>query len=94
MEFDITQVTSLGLGAVIALVVLTWKRIDDARYAATLRQLVEERDRRFDLMLDAFRENSEALRGLSDAIGQLQDTDKIMTMVEDRIRAGTGPLGK
>jgi hypothetical protein len=92
MEFDLVQISSLGLGAVLAIIVLNWKRGDDARYAEALKALVDEGNRRFDMMLEAFRANTEALSQLREAIEGMQDTDRLMSMVEDRIRAGTGPL--
>jgi hypothetical protein len=59
------QISSLGLGAVIATMVLFWKRNDDVKYLEMQRQFKEESDKRFDLMLKAFDQNTRALNSLS-----------------------------
>ncbi len=90
MQFDLTQVASLGLGAVVAMIVLNWKRDDDRKYAESLQTLVAGGEKRFDLMLDAFRANTEALNGLRETLDRQQSTEKILDLVEQRL---TGCMG-
>ncbi|MBN1286162.1 MAG: hypothetical protein JXB47_12260 [Anaerolineae bacterium] len=85
MAFEFAQIASLGLGAVIAVIVLNWKRDDDRKYAEALKTLGAEGDRRLDLMLDAFRANTEALNGLREILEEDRHTEQMLADLERRL---------
>lgn len=85
MEFELTQLASLGLGAVIAVIVLNWKRDDDRKYAEALKMLSMEGNKRFDLILDAFQANTEALNGLRETLEKSRHTEQMLADLEGRL---------
>jgi hypothetical protein len=85
MEFDFTQIASLGLGAVIAIIVLNWKRDDDRKHVEALQAFMAEGNRRFELMLDAFQANTEALNGLRETLEQGQRAERMIEQLERRL---------
>jgi hypothetical protein len=86
MELDLlTQLSSLGVGAIVAGIVLIWKRADDQRFAGTQAQFLAESERRFDQMLDAFRSNTDALRALQETLSRLETIDHMVTRLERRL---------
>ena len=71
----ITQVSSLGLGAVLAVVVLVWKRADDARYISYVEKTNAQ-------LFKIIEENIETLGNLQKAIEGAVN----LTRLEDRLR--------
>jgi hypothetical protein len=88
MELDLlAQLSSFGIGAVVAGIVLMWKRADDQRFAGTQTRFITESERRFDQMLQAFKENTDALKSLQTTLGRLEAIDHVATRLERRIDA-------
>lgn len=86
---DPIQVANLGLAAVIAVVVLNWKRNDDQSYADKLRELTNR-------MMVALEGNTKAMNHMADAVEtlcSLQRIEERMAALEKKVdgrrRGGT-----
>jgi hypothetical protein len=87
----LTQIGSLGIGAVIAVIVLLWKRTDDQRHEQRLEALTEEGNRRFDLLLEISQGTTLALNELRATLGEREAIEKTLLRVErsiDKLRNG------
>lgn len=74
---------SMGVGGVLALVVMRWKRDDDVKYTASLLEVnkrMETRDERMLLIIEA---NTIALRGLQSAVESVASIKKIEERLND-----------
>lgn len=72
MEFTILEkISTLGLGAVLAFIVLWWKRHDDAKYAESLKNLVDENLKREDKLFEILKQQTETMQSLKSAITSL-----------------------
>lgn len=85
----LNSLTSLGVGGVLAGIVIWWKRQDDAKHLAEWRSREEQHKKELQAMNDRFieqwraalensrreyRENTEALRGLIESVAALNNT--------------------
>ena len=86
----ITQLSSLGLGAVIAVIVLLWKRGDDARYIKSLEDFVTRSETRDERMLKVIESTTLALQALQKTI----ETLTVMSHLEKRIAGLEGRVAK
>lgn len=75
----LTTAANLGLGAFIALIVIYWKRQDDARHgealtrhAEALKEMFDRLDHLNDEMRTIVKSNTEAMIKLRDAIEELR----------------------
>jgi hypothetical protein len=86
------KMANLGLGAVVLVIVLLWKRADDQRrereQAALLAQLTEREKHLMQLVA----ENRAALTGLQQTVEQLLTVDRLADRFTHRSEHGTrGP---
>ncbi len=72
----IGQVSTLGLGAVIAVIVLMWKRADDCRHMEEIARFTAAAERREELLHKAFQENIRATIEYRHAAEQLTQAIK------------------
>jgi len=79
---------ALGLGAVVVVVLLIWKRIDDQRYAATLAEM---NDRLLKVVIDntsAMNDLSGSLNNLATSIDNLDSRqEQMQKAIEENISA-------
>lgn len=84
----IALVMPLGVGGVIAIIVIMWKRSDDKihaealeslnrKYAEDVASMVARLEARDDRMLSIVTANTEVLRGLMSAVAVLSDLSKL-----------------
>jgi len=75
----IREISALGLGAVIAVIVLIWKRIDDQRYAATLAEMN-------DRLLKVVTDNTSAMNNVARALNDLHNhQERMREAIEENI---------
>lgn len=73
----ISQFASLGLGGVIALVVLVWKREDEKRWGDILQKMAERTESREARILQVIESFTTAIGGLQRTIDALVQTSKL-----------------
>lgn len=78
----IGELASLGLGAVLAGIVLYWKRIDDQRYADRLERMWDRRDEQQERLLTIIRQNSIAIEAMTNTISALASFDRLSTQLK------------
>jgi hypothetical protein len=78
----INSVSSLGLGAVIAVIVLYWKRQDDEKHALQLANLVESYEKRGEKVLDIIKEQTLTIFQLEKTVQNILTLDKIQDKIE------------
>lgn len=74
---ELNPLLTLGIGGVIAALVLYWKRIDDKAYAESLKVLLgraEERENRLITLLEA---TNKTQNDVARAIGDLRFVDRL-----------------
>lgn len=87
------RIINLGLGAVLAVIVVAWKRTDDAahakllaemeaRHTEDLERLLTQRDGRDSQLVGAIDKMTGAVHGLHNMVEQLANIDRL----EDRLR--------
>lgn len=86
----LTQLTSLGLGAVIAGIVLIWKRADDATNATALKEFIARMEVRDDRALKAMEAVTIAIQSLQKTVESLA----MLSRLEDRIAGLEGSVEK
>lgn len=87
----LSQFFPLGIGGILAIIVVHWKREDDKRYAESLRELITRHDQhitrleaRDERMLEIIQRHTDVLSGLQSAISLLVDVDKLETRITRR----------
>lgn len=78
----IEKIVTLGLGAVIAIIVLYWKKIDDVAYQANLKVFLEESLKREHKMVDIVQLQTITLETLKATISNLD----IYIRISDKLK--------
>lgn len=87
MDFTLLdKIATLGIGAVLAFIVLWWKRQDDTAYQSTIKSYKEESTRREENMLEIIKVQIETLNALRTTIQNLD----IYTRVSSRLQHQSG----
>ncbi len=86
----LTQLSSLGLGAVIAIIVLLWKRADDQAHRDELAAIIARMEARDERMLAALESTALALQSLQETVESLSALNRL----EERIIGLETRLGR
>lgn len=92
VDFNILDLTELGVGVLLALVVMYVYRRDALRFAAQLEKLVTEGHKREDRMLVQAEEQTKVLMQLTQAFEKFSDLDELKREIRQIKRGETGPL--
>uniref|UniRef100_A0A6H1ZEL8 Uncharacterized protein n=1 Tax=viral metagenome TaxID=1070528 RepID=A0A6H1ZEL8_9ZZZZ len=91
MEISLlTQIASLGLGAVIAVIVLIWKRTDDQAHAKALEIIILRMDAQSERILKVMEATTIALQSLQRVVESLE----MLSKLEERIAGLEAPREK
>jgi uncharacterized protein Yka (UPF0111/DUF47 family) len=82
----VNNLISLGIGGVVAAIVLLWKRQDDQRYAGELKALTERSLRAQEEATRAMRD----LAGTIEKLNALMEIEKRLTVLEHKINRKKG----
>lgn len=81
-----TTLAQFGIGAVLAGIVLVWKRQDDERNALTLRELLEQSGQREERLICVIQANTTAMQQLQAAVDRITTITGLREFIEERTR--------
>lgn len=91
MELDILKaVANLGLAAVVAVILLVWKRQDDRRFENVLSGFVRRQEEMVQALIRVVEANNRALSDIHTALGEIrlfmESVDRRLAKVEEALQ--------
>lgn len=81
----LSMAASLGIGGLIAIVVLQWKRIDDKRYQDTISVARQEALNIIEANTKALQEINATIAAVLEAIRERTTTEKALLRIEEKL---------
>ena len=81
----ISDAIQLGIGGVVAVLVLLWKRADDRKHQEDMKSMIERAERREDQQTAVISANTAAVSSLNSIVNKMIDLDAIEKRLLDKM---------